>query len=420
MLRTTLGLLLTPALLAQVAPGDIALTGFSTTAFGLALGGTTIQACTTPGFQGTSPGTSQAILWDELAPTSFVLGGFGFLGRATIAGPGSVSYTLLSNNVGIVSGLSWDASRDLLFADSGTAQLRRYSFATNAVTDVTTGPQPWGQDLNAGALDALTGDWYGGGNGAIWRVPAGASTALPTPVASGLGGYVTGIAFDPVTGELLATVLTVNRVVRVAANGTVSDVCPPGSVPGPNALDVDHDGDLVTGGGTGQVHRIPRAGGAPVFLVNNTSPFGNVNGVAVAFGGGYGRPFGTGCAAATGPATLRAAGPFRTGGTLTTTSQNHAANTLGVLVLGLSNTSWLGTPLPLPLDPLLGTLNCALLASGDVTLAGVAGPTAPADLVFPLALPPAFQGARFFAQHVGLEPVPGGLSWSNGLAFAIR
>jgi hypothetical protein len=63
--------------------------------------------------------------------------------------------------------------------------------------------------------------------------------------------------------------------------------------------------------------------------------------------------------------------------------------------------------LPLLLDPLLGTSGCS-------------GASSPADLVFAIPITAPFAGARFFAQHVGLEPVAGGLSWSNGLAFAIR
>src|SRR5690606_5565297 len=107
----------------------------------------------------------------------------------------------------------------------------------------------------------------------------------------GLGGYVSGIAFDPILGDVVATVLTVNRLVRIDASGAVSDVAPAGSVPGPNALDVDEHGDFVAGGGTGQVHRVPRVGGAPVFVASNTSPANAVNGLAVAGAGGYGIAF---------------------------------------------------------------------------------------------------------------------------------
>ncbi len=408
-------LLVIPSVAAQTLVGDIALTGFSTTSFGILQ--TSVAPYATAGFGG---GTSQTILWDDASPHTFWLAGFGFLGRAQILGPGSVSYALRTTNVGIACNLSFDEQRRLVFSDAGSGQMRRFDPVTNLVTDLTSGAQPWGGDLNCHAFDPLTGDVLAGGNGAIYRLPAGATTANATPVVSGLGGYVTGIAFDPITGEALATVLTVNRVIRIASGGGVTNVCPSGSVPGPNALDIDHNGDLIAGGGTGQVYRIPRAGGTPVFLVNNTSPNGNVNGIAVVGGRGYGRPYGDACNAAFGLATLRASGAFRVGQTITMTSINHAANSPGVLVLGLSNTNYLGNPLPLLLDPLLGTSGCSLLASGDVTFAGTAGNVGPANLSFSLLLPPSFGGQRFYAQHVGLEVVAGGLSWSNGLAFEIR
>ena len=400
---------------AQTQVGDIALTGFSTNAFGVFR--SSITAYTTPGF---GSGTSQTILWDDAVPHTFWIAGFGFLGRAQILGPGSVSYATLTTNVGIACNLSFDAQRRLVFSDAGSGQMRSFDPATNLVTDLTTGPQPWGLDLNCSALDPLTGDVIAGGNGTIYRLPAGATTANATPVTTGLGGYVTGLAFDVVTGEILATVLAANRVVRINAAGTATDVCPPFSVPGPNSLDIDQNGDLITGGGTGQVYRIARTGGSPVFLVNNSSPFGNVNGVAVVGGGGYGRPFGTACNGVFGPALLRASGSFRAGQTITTTSINHASTRAGVLVLGLSNTSYLGNPLPWLLDPVLGTSGCSLFASGDATFAGTTGVSGVASLSFTVALTASFAGQRFYAQHVVLEPVPGGLSWSNGLAFQIR
>jgi streptogramin lyase len=411
---------LAPMLAAQTSTGDIAMSGFSTSTFGLFTGAPPVVPCPTTGFGGAGSSTSQAILSDPLAPTSFLVGGFGFLGRAIVLGPSSTIYTLLTGTPGIVSQMSWDAQQRVVFADSGTGQVRRFDPATGLVTDLSIGAQPWGGDLSSGALDPVTGDFVAGGNGAIYRLANGASTASATPIASGLGGFVTGIAFDPVTGDVVATVLTVNRVVRVDAAGAVTNVCPSGSVPGPNALDVDQNGDFVAGGGTGQVYRIPRAGGSPTFLVSNTSPLGNVNGIAVVGGGGFGRPFGTACSGEAGPSVLRAAGPFRVGATVTTTSGNHAANALGVVVLGLSNTNWGGAPLPLLLDPLLGTNGCSLHVSGDVTFAAIASAGAPAELAFAFLLTPPFANATFFAQHVALENVPGGLSFSNGLHFAIR
>jgi hypothetical protein len=405
------------ALCAQVATGDVAVTGFSTTSFGVISAPATVTGYTTPGFQGTGTATSQAVLWDPRHGNDFLVGGFGFVGRATITGPGAVSYALITNAVGIVAQMSWDGAGRVVFADSGTDQVRRLDPGTGAVVDVSAGAQPWGSSLSAGALDPVTGDAVLGGDGGIFRLANGAATA--TPVVTGLGGFVSAIAFDPVTGEVLATVLTVNRVLRVDAAGTVTDVAPPFSVPGPNALDVDENGDLVTGGGTGQVYRVPRAGGAPVFLASNTSPANAVNGLSVAFGGGVGIPFGQGCNGAAGAVSLTATGPFRVGATVVTTSENHAPNALGVLVLGLSRESHLGTPLPLLLDPLLGTSGCFLNVSIDATLVGLSSAASPATLAFGIPLTPPFHGQRFFVQHACFEPVPGSLSWSDGLLVRV-
>ncbi|MBL9079951.1 MAG: hypothetical protein JNL08_20825 [Planctomycetes bacterium] len=405
------------AVAAQTVTGDIAVTGFSTNAFGVVAAGGGVTGYATTGFLGTGPATSQAILWDRAQPNEFLIGGFGFVGRATVLGPGSVVWTLITNAVGIVSQMTLLDGGLVVFVDSGTSQVRLLDPAAGTVTDLTSGAQPWGADASSGSVDPRNGDLVVGGNAGIWRVPFAGGTAVP--VATGLGGYVTAIAFDPTNGDVIATVLTVNRVIRIDGNGAVTDVAPPFSVPGPNALAVDPNGDFVTGGGTGQVWRVPRAGGAPVFLANNTSPPNAVNGLAVVGGGGFGIPFGQACNGAVGPAQLTATGSYVVGATVTTTSTNHAPNALGVLVLGVSDTDWLGTPLPALLDPQLGTVGCSLWVSGDTLQAGIASAGSPAVLQYQVLLQPIIAGFRFYAQHVCLEAVPGGLSWSNGLAFRV-
>jgi hypothetical protein len=401
----------------QVAQGDIAVTGFSTGAFGVISAGPTVTGYNATSFQGTGTATSQAILWDRAQPTSFLIGGFGFVGRATITGTGSVSYALITNNVGIVAQMSWDETGGVVFADSGTNQVRRLDPVTAVVVDLSSGAQPWGSDLSSGALDPVTGDFVCGGSGAIYRLASGSPVA--TTVVTGLGGFVSAIAFDPLTGEIVATVLTANRLVRVAAGGIVTNVAPAGSIPGPNALAIDQNGDYITGGGTGQVYRVAHAGGSPVFIASNTSPPNAVNGLAVAGGGGFGIPFGQSCNGASGLVALTATGPFTVGSTVTTVSTNHAPNSIGVLVAGLSNTTHLGIPLPLLLDPFFGTAGCYAHVSLDATFVAVTSATSPATLTFSFPLTAGFSGFRFYAQHVCFEPVPGGFSWSNGLVFEV-
>ncbi|MBL8751543.1 MAG: hypothetical protein JNK78_20485 [Planctomycetes bacterium] len=399
---------------AQVLTGDIAITGFSSSTFGvLSSGSLTPQP--TSGFQGSGLGWSQTVLWDRANPNDFLVGGFGFVGRATVLGSGSVAYSLITNNVGIVSQMSWLGSGLVIFVDSGPSQVRILDVFGGAVLDVTTGTQPWGADASSGALDPVSGDYFVGGAGTIHRVSLQPLTV--TPVASGLGGIVSGIAFDPATGEVVATVLTINRFVRVAADGTVSDIVPQGTLPGPNALDVAPSGDFVVGGGTGQVHRVPRTGGAPVLLGNYSGP---LNGLAVAGGGGLGVPFGPTCSGVAGPVALTATGPFLVGSTMVTTSTNHAPNSFGVLLLGLSRSQHgSGAALPILLDPLFGTSGCWLNVSDDILIGGIGGGADPSQLVISLTLGPAVAGLEFYGQHVTFEAVAGGLSWSNGLLVRV-
>ena len=397
---------------AQVAIGDIAVSRFSTTTFAVIGAGSSVTNYATPGFQGT--GLSQSILWDRAHPNDFIVGGVGFVGRASILGPAAVSYSLITNGIGIAGQMSWNDIGWIVVADGGTNQVRLLDPASGFVVDLSTGAQPWGTSLSAGAWDPMTGDVVVGGDGALYRLANGSSTG--TLIVGGLGGVVSGVAFDPTTGEIVATVLTANRLIRVDSAGTVTNVAPPFSIPGPNGLDVDQNGDYVAGGGMGQVYRVPHAGGSPVFLANNPGP---LNGIAVAGGGGFGIPFGQTCNGAAGPVSLTATGPFTVGSTVTTTSTNHEPTSLGVLILGISNTTYLGIPLPALLDPLFGTAGCYANVSLDVTAVAVTSATSPATLGFSFALPPSFSGYRFYAQHVCFEPVPGGWSWSNGLVFRV-
>jgi len=135
---------------------------------------------------------------------------------------------------------------------------------------------------------------------------------------------------------------------------------------------------------------------------------------------GLGEPYGAGCLGAGGPVALRSdPRVFGTGGTVQLVSDNHAPGTLGATIFGFSNTLHGANPLPLLLDPLLGTSNCSLLASIDVTVIGFTGPSAPALLVQPFPVPANWTGFRFYVQHACFEPVAGGLSWSNGLVFQL-
>src|SRR5262245_45447003 len=82
---------------AQVAIGDIAVSRFSTTTFAVIGAGAAVTNYVTPGFLGT--GLSQSILWDRANPNDFIVGGVGFVGRASITGPAAVGYSLITNGI---------------------------------------------------------------------------------------------------------------------------------------------------------------------------------------------------------------------------------------------------------------------------------------------------------------------------------
>jgi hypothetical protein len=262
---------------AQLAVGDMGVTGFLSSQFTVMHATGTSVAIGTGSFGG----TSHAILWDDAQPNTFLVGGVGFLGRITMTGPTSATYAPITSSVGIVAQMSFDQSRLIVVCDSGANQFVLVDPVSGAVTPITAGAQPWGADLNAGCVDRDTGDIFAGGNNAIWRIPAGTSTA--SPYASGWtagSSYVSGIVIDPSTLLPVATLLTVNRVARIAATGVLTNLCPPGSVPGPNALDVDANGDFVVAATLGQIHRVPNGGGTPVLIGTATGITGAGTGIA--------------------------------------------------------------------------------------------------------------------------------------------
>jgi hypothetical protein len=127
---------------------------------------------------------------------------------------------------------------------------------------------------------------------------------------------------------------------------------------------------------------------------------------------------GAGCNGAGGPVALGVSGVLRPGGSIVSTSNAHAGGSLGALIVGFDPLRAGNSPLPLLLDPLLGTSGCRLYTSIDfVQLGSATGPT-PAQLTFTVPLP-ALGGFAVQMQHAAWEPVPGGMSWSNAVAVRV-
>ena len=388
---------------AQVQPGDIGITGFSSTTFGIAAPPPNVNYYNAGGFGGT--GTSQAILHDPAIPIDFIVGGFGFIGRATITGPGTFFYTPIVTNpaIGTAAQLSWDGSGNLIVADAGADQVRLVTPA-GTVIDLSTGTQPWGTTVNAGAYEPATGDVIVGASNALYRLPAGSSTGVL--VAASLGGFVSGVQFDPCNGDILATVLTSNRLVRVDAAGTVTDEIAPGTVASPNSLDLAENGDYIIGAAGGSVFRVPPGGSAT--LVAQVTGIGT-SASGVAYVGGPSCRFGQPCSTPIGLPTLDVVGPFTAGYSLTTRSVNHAPGVIGLAVFGL-------TPVQPPLDlgPILGAVGCSLYVSPDLIDAGLT--TGGGDFVNTVSTSSAFAFVTLYVQHAVLEGTTlSSFSTSNGL-----
>ncbi len=131
---------------------------------------------------------------------------------------------------------------------------------------------------------------------------------------------------------------------------------------------------------------------------------------------GFTRSYGTACNGTAGPVTLTATGTLEPLSTLTLESDNHEASAIGATIVGFSDADQQGIPLPLLLDPFLGTNGCSLHCAIFGTVSGTTSGTAPATLTQNLNMPHIiWSGITFYVQHVCFESVPGGLSFSNGV-----
>lgn len=132
--------------------------------------------------------------------------------------------------------------------------------------------------------------------------------------------------------------------------------------------------------------------------------------------GGYAAPFGAACNGVSGPADLVAVGSIQPGTNVVFESGNHEANAAGITIFGFSTTSYLGTPLPVLLDPLYGTSGCSLYIDVVVPVFSLTSAVSPAVLSATVGVPPGgWTGTAFFVQHACFETVAGGMSFSNAL-----
>lgn len=127
--------------------------------------------------------------------------------------------------------------------------------------------------------------------------------------------------------------------------------------------------------------------------------------------------FGTGCLGSNSlRPTVGATGSPIIGNTVTYRVSNALANAPSFMHIGLSNTNWLGIPLPFNLS-LIGAPNCFAYISQVVTLGTAANASGAATLPFAIPFNTAFVGAPHFVQWTLLDTAANrlGLTTSNYL-----
>ncbi len=195
------------------------------------------------------------------------------------------------------------------------------------------------------------------------------------------------------------------------ATGATSDPFP--AIGGPATLQymATNPADGKTSVGRGTLYELNRATGATTLQV---AIAGNPDLRGLEFTTSRAIFIGNGCNGANGPVSMSLMNPFAAGGTMSSASLNHQPGCAGVMVLGASRDLWGTIPLPMDVDPLLGTSGCSLYVSADVTTTVIASAT---GVMFgSFVVPPSLAFLQFHVQHVALEPVPGGLSFSRGMS----
>jgi hypothetical protein len=407
---------------AQVAVGDIAVTGLSDQQFSI-LDPVSGNSIPYPLSNLIGPGISdwtQCIRWDAENPNDFYVGGNGFIGRITITGIGTSNYQLITNQVGIVSEVSIDDDGSLVCVDSTSDQVIRVDPSNGAITPITSGPQPWGSEANCGVLDPTTGDIWVGTNKQLYRIVGGVGTPVLYSSGWSTGGsaYCSGVAVDGVTGEVYITVLTAELVARVEPNGSLTNLAPPHSVKQPNGLAFDQNGDLVVCGGANllnTVDRVPRTGGTPTPLGQISGQFFLASGITVVLSTcpGEATVYGQGCAGSGGfTPSLTFTGCPAPGEAVSIDIANGLGGAPSVLFFGLGASAIpMGGGCTLNTFPLLApTISFPLFGAGAGN--GV--------MSLPGVMPAGTSGLTFTTQlFVADAASPIGASASNGLQITI-
>lgn len=325
-----------------------------------------------------------------------------YTGSVTFVGNGRSGQNGLAKSS---TGLFWSTYR----ASNGTNSFTTIDPSTGASTVMFNGQDV--RALSTGPNGNLYGIRYMTPTNMLIRV----DTVGGVPYLVGYTGFtdIQGLAMHQ--GVLYAWDVFQGLLVVDPNTGAAHDPFPGvGGPPYQQSLCSHPDGRLLLGGGDS-------SGTDQLFVVDPTTGGttwqANLHGVSDVRGieplGGYAYPLGQGCAGVSGPVTLDVSGLLFAGGSALASSGNHAPNTLGAMVFGLSTTTYGNQGLPYLLDPQFGTAQCWLLTSMDATVFTFTGTTNPAVLQFAFGLPVWLAGQQFTLQHVCFEAVPGSMSWSG-------
>ncbi|MBL9080061.1 MAG: hypothetical protein JNL08_21390 [Planctomycetes bacterium] len=194
------------------------------------------------------------------------------------------------------------------------------------------------------------------------------------------------------------------------SNGTLTDLFPTaGGAPGMRYMAADPaTGTVWLGATTLQIVSLPSGA-----ISGTLATFAGFDVRGAVFTTSRTQPIGQGCQTITSTSAVGAVQPFAAGLPFTAFSQQHQPSALGLQIVGFSETTFLGSPLPLSMDPIFGTTGCFLRVSGEITLGGVCDASGTMNVT--INLPPTIGFQQFYLQHAVLEAVPGGISFSNGL-----
>jgi hypothetical protein len=222
-------------------------------------------------------------------------------------------------------------------------------------------------------------------------------------------GTIQGLAHD---GNQLWGWESTAGLLRIDGNtGAGTDVNPAVGNQGHNLQFLSWDGNNLIGG-RDNVFLISRTTGTLQANPGGPTNLNDIRGAEVR----RAIPFGDGCSPAGNPPTLSLGGEIRAGGTIQPRITGLQPVTPGLLIVGLSKTSFNGLTLPIDLDPLLGTTACDLLVSADLLIAG--GASFNGVLQIPFLLPNV-PGAELHIQMAALTSTLPNMRFTRGATIKL-